>query len=113
MNLFTDIRSLVLDAVERLAREGRLPEGLSTDAIAVEPPRDPGHGDMATNAAMVLAKPAGQNPRVIAEALAEQLIPINIILRIKAIRSGAASLSKIDSLIIFSTNARRCSSVSS
>jgi arginyl-tRNA synthetase len=70
MNLFTDIRSLVLDAVERLVREGRLPEGLSADAIAVEPPRDPGHGDMATNAAMVLAKPAGQNPRAIADALA-------------------------------------------
>ncbi|WP_210527569.1 arginine--tRNA ligase [Rubellimicrobium arenae] len=73
MNLFTDIRSLVLEAVERLAREGRLPEGLSTDAVAVEPPRDPGHGDMATNAAMVLAKPAGQNPRSIADALAEKL----------------------------------------
>ncbi|HVG49703.1 MAG TPA: arginine--tRNA ligase [Rubellimicrobium sp.] len=73
MNLFTDIRSLVLDAVERLAREGRLPEGLKTDAVAVEPPRDPGHGDMATNAAMVLAKPAGQNPRAIADALAEVL----------------------------------------
>ncbi|TNC73357.1 arginine--tRNA ligase [Rubellimicrobium roseum] len=73
MNLFTDIRSLVLDAVGRLAREGRLPEGLSTDAIAVEPPRDPGHGDMATNAAMVLAKPAGQNPRAIADALADKL----------------------------------------
>ena len=73
MNLFTDIRSLVLDAVERLAREGSLPKGLSIDAIAVEPPRDPGHGDMATNAAMVLAKPAGQNPRAIADALAQVL----------------------------------------
>ncbi|TNC52751.1 arginine--tRNA ligase [Rubellimicrobium rubrum] len=73
MNLFTDIRTLVLDAVGALAAEGRLPQGLSTDAVAVEPPRDPGHGDMATNAAMVLAKPAGQNPRAIADALAERL----------------------------------------
>ncbi len=73
MNLFTDIRSLVLDAVDALGREGRLPAGLSTDAVAVEPPRDPGHGDMATNAAMVLAKPAGQNPRALADALAEKL----------------------------------------
>ncbi|EYD77748.1 Arginyl-tRNA synthetase [Rubellimicrobium mesophilum DSM 19309] len=73
MNLFTDIRSLVLDAVGALSREGRLPEGLPTDAITVEPPRDPGHGDMATNAAMVLAKPAGQNPRALADALAEHL----------------------------------------
>ncbi|MBP1805456.1 arginine--tRNA ligase [Rubellimicrobium aerolatum] len=73
MNLFADIRSLVLDAVDGLAREGRLPEGLPLDAIAVEPPRDPGHGDMATNAAMVLAKPAGQNPRALADQLAERL----------------------------------------
>lgn len=73
MNLFTDIRALVLDTVAGLAREGLLPEGLDTAAVAVEPPRDPGHGDMATNAAMVLAKPAGQNPRAIAEALAGRL----------------------------------------
>jgi arginyl-tRNA synthetase len=73
MNLFTDIRALVLDAVGALGREGRLPAGLDTAGVAVEPPRDPGHGDMATNAAMVLAKPAGQNPRALAEALAETL----------------------------------------
>jgi arginyl-tRNA synthetase len=73
MNLFTDIRALVLDAVGALGREGRLPAGLDTAGVAVEPPRDPGHGDMATNAAMVLAKPGGQNPRALAEALAETL----------------------------------------
>jgi arginyl-tRNA synthetase len=73
MNLFTDIRALVLDAVAALGREGRLPKELDTAAVSVEPPRDPGHGDMATNAAMVLAKPAGRSPREIAEALAEQL----------------------------------------
>jgi arginyl-tRNA synthetase len=73
MNVFSDIRAAVIDAVGALAREGRLPEGLPTEAVAVEPPRDPGHGDMATNAAMVLAKPAGQPPRAIAEALAERL----------------------------------------
>ncbi|MGA1208864.1 MAG: arginine--tRNA ligase, partial [Gemmobacter sp.] len=42
-------------------------------AVTVEPPRDAGHGDMATNAAMVLAKPAGMQPRAIAEALAARL----------------------------------------
>jgi arginyl-tRNA synthetase len=73
MNLFTDIRALVLDAVGALGREGRLPAGLDTAGVAVEPPRDPGHGDMATNAAMVLAKPGGQNPQALAEALAETL----------------------------------------
>lgn len=73
MNLFSDIRTLVLDAVEALVRDGALPEGLGTDAVTVEPPRDPGHGDMATNAAMVLAKGAGRAPREIAAALAERL----------------------------------------
>ncbi len=73
MNLFTDIRALVLDTLDAMTREGALPEGLATDAVAVEPPRDAAHGDMATNAAMVLAKPAGKKPREIAEALAERL----------------------------------------
>jgi arginyl-tRNA synthetase len=73
MNLFTDIRALVIGALDRLAAEGVLPRGLETGAVAVEPPRDAGHGDMATNAAMVLAKPAGMQPRAIAEALARVL----------------------------------------
>ncbi len=73
MNLFTDIRALVVDAVDALVRDGRLPQGLDTASVAVEPPRDPAHGDMATNAAMVLAKPAGQNPRALADALAGHL----------------------------------------
>ena len=73
MNLFADIRSLVIDSLDRLTGAGRLPAGLDFAAITVEPPRDAGHGDMATNAAMVLAKPAGMKPRDIAEALAEVL----------------------------------------
>lgn len=74
MNLFTDIRGLVIDALGALSNEGKLPEGLKTDAVAVEPPRDAAHGDMATNAAMVLAKPATMPPRQIAELLAEKLL---------------------------------------
>ncbi|MBN9674990.1 arginine--tRNA ligase [Salipiger bermudensis] len=73
MNLFTDIRALVLQAIEALQAEGALPEGLATAAVTVEPPRDPLHGDMATNAAMVLAKPAKAKPRDIAEALAAKI----------------------------------------
>ena len=73
MNLFTDIRALVLQALAALEAEGTLPAGLETGAVTVEPPRDAGHGDMATNAAMVLAKPAGLPPRAIAEALAARL----------------------------------------
>ncbi len=74
MNLFTDIRALVIDALGALVAEGLLPAGLDTAAVTVEPPRDAAHGDMATNAAMVLAKPAGLPPREIADALAARLL---------------------------------------
>ncbi|MCC5964010.1 MAG: arginine--tRNA ligase [Rhodobacteraceae bacterium] len=74
MNLFSDIRAHVITCLDAMTRDGSLPEGLALDAVAVEPPRDPAHGDMATNAAMVLAKPAGRKPREIAEALAAHLL---------------------------------------
>jgi len=73
MNLFEEFRAAVLAALDTLEAEGTLPAGLDRGNIAVEPPRDPAHGDMATNAAMVLAKPAGKAPRVIADALAARL----------------------------------------
>ena len=73
MNLFTQMRGHVLDTLAAMTTEGLLPAGLDTAAVTVEPPRDAAHGDMATNAAMVLAKPAGQNPRAIAEELARRL----------------------------------------
>ncbi len=73
MNLFSDIRSLVLSTIEAMMADGALPDGLNTQAVTVEPPRDAAHGDMATNAAMVLARPAGQKPRDIAEALVARL----------------------------------------
>ncbi|XAT61033.1 arginine--tRNA ligase [Rhodobacteraceae bacterium Araon29] len=73
MNLFSEIRALVLAALEKMTADGELPTGLSFDAVAVEPPRDPLHGDMATNAAMVLAKPSGRKPREIADLLAAAL----------------------------------------
>ena len=72
MNLFADIRLLVVSALETLTTDGALPDGLNFDAVTVEPPRDPAHGDMATNAAMALAKRAGVKPR----QLAEQIVPL-------------------------------------
>ena len=74
MNLFADIRELVVAELQALMAGGVLPQGLDLAGVAVEPPRDAGHGDMATNAAMVLAKPAGMPPRAIAEALAAKLM---------------------------------------
>jgi arginyl-tRNA synthetase len=74
MNLFADIRELVVAELQALMAEGVLPAGLDLGAVTVEPPRDAGHGEMATNAAMVLAKPAGMAPRAIADALAARLM---------------------------------------
>jgi arginyl-tRNA synthetase len=73
MNLFSEIGTLVTQAIAALQSEGALPEDLNLAPVTVEPPRDPAHGDMATNAAMVLAKPAGKKPRDIAEALVPHL----------------------------------------
>jgi len=73
MNLFADIRAHVIDALTDMVDSGALPGGLSFDNVTVEPPRDAAHGDMATNAAMVLAKPAGLKPRDIADGLAARL----------------------------------------
>ena len=73
MNLFADIRGLIVAELTAMAAEGVLPSGLDHGAVSVEPPRDDAHGDMATNAAMVLAKPAGMAPRAIADALAARL----------------------------------------
>ncbi len=73
MNLFAEIRSLVNDSLQQMQAQGDLPDGLSFDAVTVEPPRDAAHGDMATNAAMVLAKPSRCKPRDIAQRLATLL----------------------------------------
>src|SRR5215472_7147757 len=53
-NIFADFRSLMLAALDDLVARGELPPGLDFSRIAVEPPRDPNRGDLATNAAMVL-----------------------------------------------------------
>jgi len=73
MNFFNTFRDTVIDKLEDLAKAGQLPAGLDFTRVTVEPPRDPSHGDLATNAAMVLAKAAGSPPRAIAEPLAEAL----------------------------------------
>ena len=73
MNLFRTMRDTVVRVIEGLGDEGALPGGLDTSRISVEPPRDPAHGDMATNAAMVLAKPAAMKPRDLAALLVGRL----------------------------------------
>ncbi|VAW10632.1 Arginyl-tRNA synthetase, partial [hydrothermal vent metagenome] len=72
-NLFSHFESIVKVELEKLAAQGTLPCGLDLSSVAVEPPRDAAHGDISTNAAMVLAKAAAMKPRDIAEPLAERL----------------------------------------
>ncbi|QFU08184.1 Arginine--tRNA ligase [Rhodobacteraceae bacterium THAF1] len=79
MNLFADMRTHVIAALDDMVRAGQLPEGLSFDNVAVEPPREAAHGDMATNAAMVLAKPADMKPRDLAQNLAARLGSLNVV----------------------------------
>ncbi len=72
-NIFLDVRGLVIAAIGDLMAEGVLPPGLDLARVAVEPPRDPAHGDLATNAAMVLAGAVRENPMALAERIGAAL----------------------------------------
>ena len=72
-NIFADFRRLVLAALSDLAAKGQLPPRLDVRRVAVEPPRDPAHGDLATNAAMVLAAAVKENPMNLAGRIANAL----------------------------------------
>ena len=76
MNVFSWFRDRIIAEVTGLALTGKLPAGLDTARIGVEPPRDPSHGDLACNAAMVLAGAARRKPRELAVLLAQRLLAI-------------------------------------
>jgi arginyl-tRNA synthetase len=73
LSLYARYSALLDIILDELTEAGQLPAGLGRKAVAVEPPRDPSHGDLATNVAMVLAKGAGTNPRALAEAIKPKL----------------------------------------
>jgi len=73
VNIFAEMLERVRAASEALIAAGVLPPGIDQSRVTVEPPRDAAHGDMSTNAAMVLAKDAGRKPRELAETIAEKL----------------------------------------
>ncbi|MEO8558438.1 MAG: arginine--tRNA ligase [Rhodospirillales bacterium] len=72
MDAFKYFSAEIAAALGRLAESGALPK-LDASAVTVEPPRDPSHGDLATNAALILTKQAGKKPSDIAELLAAEL----------------------------------------
>ena len=73
MNVFNVFRKEIEKIAERMSARGELPPDLPLDRISVEPPRDPAHGDISSNAAMVLARPAQRKPRDLAEDIAAML----------------------------------------
>ncbi len=73
MNHFKHMRDTVIGILDGLAATGGIPSGLDTSRISVEPPRDPEHGDVATNAAMVLSKTAGMKPHDLAGMIVDGL----------------------------------------
>ena len=73
MSLYAQYSALLDGVLDDLVSDGPLPAGLDRKNVTVEPPRDPSHGDLAINAAMVLAKPAGMNPRALAELIRDKL----------------------------------------
>ncbi|WEX07333.1 arginine--tRNA ligase [Chelativorans sp. AA-79] len=73
MNIFADFSDRVLNAVKALGLKPKEGGELDFSRVAIEPPRDPSHGDIATNAAMVLSKAVGENPRALGERLAAEL----------------------------------------
>jgi arginyl-tRNA synthetase len=91
-NIFALILNKVRDAASALAAEGAMPPGLDHSRIVVEPPRDPAHGDMATNAAMVLAKDAQKKPRELADAIAGKLSNDPLIAKAEVAGAGFINL---------------------
>src|SRR5687768_7815088 len=96
MNIFADFNERVVKAVEGLGLKAADGAALDLSRIAVEPPRDASHGDLATNAAMVLAKPAGQNPRALAETIATALRADKDVVKVDVAGPGFVNLKLSD-----------------
>ncbi len=92
MNLYETMLERVRAALARLAERGELPADLDLSAVTVEPPRDPAHGQMATNAALVLARRARRRPLEIAERLAAELAALPEVATARAVPPGFVNL---------------------
>jgi arginyl-tRNA synthetase len=92
LSLYAQYSALLDGVLDELQSEGALPSGIARKAVAVEPPRDPSHGDLATNAAMVLAKPAGTNPRALAQLIARKLEAVPAVTSVEVAGPGFINL---------------------
>jgi arginyl-tRNA synthetase len=91
-NIFAAVLDTVRAAGDALVAEGVLPAGIDQSRVVVEPPREAAHGDMATNAAMVLAKDAGKKPRELAEAIAAKLRADSVVAKAEVAGPGFINL---------------------
>src|SRR6185437_2989472 len=91
-NIFNDVLDRVRAVNARLIASGLLPATIDQSRVVVEPPRDPTHGDMATNAAMVLAKDAGKKPRELAQAIADGLAADDLVQKVDVAGPGFINL---------------------
>ena len=91
-HLFADVLARVHAVCAALAAEGQWPAGIDFSRVVVEPPRDASHGDMATNAAMVLAKDAKAKPRDLADKIAEKLRADDLIASVEVAGPGFINL---------------------
>lgn len=96
MTLYTRFAAHLNAALDALVAAGDLPAGLERRAVTVEPPRDVTHGDLATNAAMVLAKPAATNPRALAEKIAAELEKLDEVASVSVAGPGFINLTLTD-----------------
>ena len=96
MTLYTRFAAHIDAALDALTAAGDLPGGLARSAVTVEPPRDASHGDLATNAAMVLAKPASTNPRALAEKIAAELGKLDEVASVAVAGPGFINLTLTD-----------------
>ncbi|MDX2158349.1 MAG: arginine--tRNA ligase [Hyphomicrobiaceae bacterium] len=92
MNALAHIEARIATALESMKSAGTLPADLETSGTDLEPTRDPSHGDLASNAAMVLAKPAGLKPRDIAERLKAALAGEPLIVKAEIAGPGFLNL---------------------
>ena len=91
-NIFAEMLDRVRRANDDLIAAGVLPGGIDQSRVTVEPPRDAAHGDMATNAAMVLAKDAGKKPRELADAIAQKLRADDLVGKVEVAGPGFINL---------------------
>src|SRR3990170_4506562 len=96
MNIFNRYQEEVVRLLEAMAASGELISGLDLSRVKVEPPREAAHGDMATNAAMVLAKPAGKNPRQLADTLALKIKALPGIRQVSVAGPGFVNFRLVD-----------------